>query len=382
MRIVCFHTFDDLAPYANDWDRLAGGVPFRSWTWLSLWWRHYGPKNPTETNRSRLAVLVALDDTGAVMAIAPWYLECSTLHGRVLRQLGTGEVCSDYLSILCHPNAHDPVVHAMADYLVEQALSSDPDDLRWELLELDSIDSKEQIIFDLADAMSKSGCAVHRQPDISCWRLDLPINWELYVASLGKNQRRDIRRMEREYLNTYRVTLHSVERFDELPQAMDILVDLHQRRREMLGEKGCFASERFLAFYRDVVPELLRLGQLEFHWLEMDGRAVAAEYQLSGDGVLYFYQAGVEPEVLDQQPGKIINFLILQRAIERGYLAFDFLRGDEPYKARFGARPRSTVEYRIVPQRAVARLRHNLWLAGNELKTWMKETVKEVVASP
>jgi CelD/BcsL family acetyltransferase involved in cellulose biosynthesis len=158
---------------------------------------------------------------------------------------------------------------------------------------------------------------------------------------------------------------------------MNLLVELHQRRQEMLGEEGCFASARFLGFYRDVVPELLRRGQVQFYWLELDGKPVAAEYQLVGNGTLYAYQAGVDPGSMEYQPGKLINLAILRRAIEHGYRAFDFLRGDESYKARFGARPRPTVEYRVVPRRTVAQLRHNIWLAGNNVKEWVKKGIRD-----
>ena len=113
------------------------------------------------------------------------------------------------------------------------------------------------------------------------------------------------------------MALHVVTRLDELPRAMEILVDLHQRRRQALGEPGCFASPRFLGFFRDVVPELLRRGQVQLYWLELDGKPAAAEYHLAGGGVLYVYQAGVDPDLLAHQPGKLINLMILRRAIER-----------------------------------------------------------------
>jgi hypothetical protein len=35
------------------------------------------------------------------------------------------------------------------------------------------------------------------------------------------------------------------------------------------------------------------------------------------------------------------------------------------------------LEYRVVPRRTVPRLRHNLWLAGNSVKEWVKETIKD-----
>lgn len=376
MRIFCSTTLDELAPYADDWERLAEGVPFRSWTWLRHWWRHYGPQNDADSLRTRLAVLCVFDDAHALMAVAPWYLDCSAMHGRVLRPLGSGEVCSDYLSVLCHRATEEVVVEALADYLVEQASDDDPDALRWDLLELGGVDAEDRAMNNLTNHLAVSGSTVHRRPGVNCWRLDLPTDWDGYVASLGKNLRRDVRRLERELLDTDRVALHSVTRLDELPQAMNILVELHQRRREMLGEEGCFASPRFLGFYRDVVPELLRRGQVQFYWLELDGKPVAAEYQLVGNGTLYAYQAGVDPGSMEHQPGKLINLAILRQAIEHGYRAFDFLRGDEPYKARFGARPRPNVEYRIVPRRTVAQFRHNLWLAGNNVKEWMKRGIR------
>jgi CelD/BcsL family acetyltransferase involved in cellulose biosynthesis len=376
MRIFAPTTFDELAPYADDWDRLAAGVPLRSWTWLRNWWRHYGPRNDAEALRTRLAVLCVIDDANSLMGVAPWYLDCSAHRGRVLRPLGSGEVCSDYLGVLCHPAVEEPVVEALADYLATDAIGDNPDAMRWDLLEMDGVDAEDSAVAKLVQCLAGLGATVHRRPGVNCWRLDLPSDWESYVASLGKNLRRDVRRLERELLNTDRVTLHSASRLDELPHAMNILVELHQRRRAMLSEKGCFASERFLGFYSDVVPDLLRCGQVQFFWLELDGKPVAAEYQLVGNGTLYAYQAGVDPESMQHQPGKLINLAILRRAIECGYLAFDFLRGDEPYKARFGALPRPMVEYRVVPPRPVAQLRHGLWLAGSNVKQWVKRATR------
>ncbi len=311
-----------------------------------------------------------------LVGVAPWYLDCSAMRGRVLRPLGSGEVCSDYLSVLCQPGREGAVMEALADFLVQNALDDAPDALHWDLLELDDVDAEDRGVAELVRCLGGSACAVHRRAGASCWRLELPANWESYVASLGKHQRRTVRRLEREALRTDRVKLHVVTRLDELPRAMDILIDLHQRRRRALGEPGCFASNRFLGFFRDVVPELLRRGLVQLYWLELDGKPAAAEYHLAGGGVLYVYQAGVDPDLLVEQPGNLINLMILRRAIERGYRAYDFLRGEETYKVRFGAKARPCVAFRVAAPRAAARLRYNLWLAGNNVKQWMKRGVR------
>ena len=372
MQVVCLNTLDELARYADDWDRLCGGVPLRSWTWLSTWWRHYAPDDRSRRPKMRLHVPCVFDEADRLIGLAPWYLDRSAAQGRVLRMLGTAEVCSDYLSVLCEPACEEQVAQALADLLTEEACGNGRYALRWDLLELTGVDAADRPVGRLVDALAARGCVVHRRFGLNCWRVELPTSWDDYVAMVSKNRRRHIRRLERDYLDTGRALLHAVRRTEELPAALDLLIDLHQRRRSMLGQPGCFASALFTAFNREVVPALFCMGQLQFYWLEVDGRPVTAEYLLAGDGVLYAYQAGVDPAALEHEPGKLINLMMLRRAIEQGYRAFDFLRGDEPYKASFYATPRPSLELRVVPQRTAARLRHGLWLAGSNVKRWIK----------
>ncbi len=375
MRVFCLFDLDELAPYADDWDRLCGGVPFRSWAWLSTWWRHYG-----DTPGAQLFVPCAFDDGDRLVGVAPWYLDCGGPRGRVLRMLGSGEVCSDYLSVLCQPGREHRVTQAMAEYLTGVADAEDRDCPRWDLLELAGIDAEDPAAGLLIRHLADQGATVHRRAGPNCWRLELPSTWDEYLATLSKSHRKQLRRLQRDLLDTGRAVLHTVERAEDLPQAVHLLIDLHQQRRRALGEPGCFASPRFTDFHRDVIPKLLSAGQLQLHWLELDGEPAAVEYQLAGGGVLYAYQSGVDPHVLKQEPGRVITVAILQRAIAQGYRAIDFLRGDEPYKSHFRARPRPSLAVRVVPRRTSAQLRHQVWLAGSNVKQWIKSGLKLVGA--
>ncbi|MEN6407707.1 MAG: GNAT family N-acetyltransferase [Thermoguttaceae bacterium] len=372
MQVQLFSELDELAPHTEAWDRLAAGVPFRGWTWLSQWWRHYGPRTAAEHSARRLAVLGVFDDAGALMGVAPWYLDRSALHGRVLRWLGSGEICSDYLGVLCHPAVEELVIDALADYLISNVRQSGPNRLAWDLIDLEGVDVEDRVMVRWVDAMTTLGATVHCRPGVNCWRLELPTRWETYLASVGKNLRRFAHRWQRTLAAVHRPTLCWAATVDELPKAMDILVNLHQRRWRALGQSGCFSSERFLAFHRDAATALFKRGQAQFYWLLLDDVPVAAEYHLIGDGVLYEYQAGIDPAAMAHEPGKLINLMLVRHAIERGYRAFDYLRGDEVFKARFGAQRRAMLKYRIVPPTMAARTRHRLWLAGNRMKSWME----------
>lgn len=371
IRIERLSTTSELTSLRNAWNALDGGVPFRSFEWLESWWRSYGIGPGKE-----LLALAALNQQGQLVGLAPWYIEQSAAQRGVIRFLGSGEVCSDYLTILCRPGSEEQVTGALADWLCAVPGCSAIERPRWELLELGGIDQGDATVRRLLDHLVARGNLVHRHPRSSCWRIKLPADWEAYLATLSKSHRKQIRRLERNYFRTNRAQLHLVETEWELDQGLEALVKLHQRRRTSLGDRGCFSSERFAAFHRQTARRLLQSGRLRLVWLTVDGRTVAAEYQVLGEGVVYAYQSGIEPTALEHEPGRLITLATLQSAIAEGRHAFDFLRGDESYKAHWRAQPLATQDIRVVSLERGARLRHNLWLAGGNVKSWIKQSLK------
>jgi CelD/BcsL family acetyltransferase involved in cellulose biosynthesis len=356
----------DLVSLRGDWNALARGVPFRSFEWLDSWWRFYGVGPGKE-----LFVLAAFDPNGALVGVAPWYLE-RRVSRAVIRFLGSGEVCSDYLTILCRPGQEDRVTAALADWLcAEPCLAHE--DACWEMLELSGVDAHDATVIRLLEHLAARGKLVHRTNRSSCWRIHLPADWEGYLATLSKSHRKQIRRLERKYFRTRRARLQVVETAGELVRGWDMLAQLHQRRRQSLGDRGCFASTRFATFHQETARRLLESGNLRLVCLDVDGRTVAAEYQVLGDGVVYAYQSGIDPAALEHEPGRLITLATLKQAVAEGRQAFDFLRGDELYKAHWRAQPRATQDIRVMSNTAGARLRHNLWLAGGNLKSWIKK---------
>jgi CelD/BcsL family acetyltransferase involved in cellulose biosynthesis len=370
MRIVRFTDLAELKPYADAWDELAHGVPFRTWTWMSCWWRHYATARP-----SALYVLGVFDRADRLVGVAPWYMSRSSTWGRVIQWLGSGEVCSDYLDVLCRPADVDVVAESLAQWLADRRCAGARGPDAWDLARWTAVDAQSPVAPRIAGHLERLGCLVNLRDGPRCWRLELPTQWEAYHALLSKSHRKQVRRLERNVLDTGRVRLHSTESMAQWSAAMSVLVDLHGRRRNELGQRGCFVAPRFAAFHHEVSAALLRRGQCELHWLELDGRPVAAEYHLLGNGVAYAYQAGVLPEALDCEPGKLITIALLRRAVERGYREFDFLRGDEPYKAHFRAQARPTREFRVAPPNRAARWRLQLWAAGSRVRQWMRGSV-------
>lgn len=370
MHIQCIRTSDELAGLADEWNRLAVDVPFQSCDWLETWWRIYGDSADRGDRTAELLTAAVRDNAGRLVGLAPWYLETSSWHGRVLRLLGTYGVCSDYLGLLAEPGRVVEVAGILAEWLTEQP------NVQWDLIELDSVDPDNEVACHLAAQMKSRGSLINLRPGPNCWRIALPTDWETYLANLSPSHRKQVRRQRRRMFETGRAILHSVERDDELPAALELLVDLHQRRQVSLGNQGCFASVPFVAFHREVARRFLQRGRLRLHWLELDGRPLAAEYGLAGTNVICSYQGGFDPAATDESPGHLATLATIKLAIEQGFTAFDLLRGDEPYKAHWRAIARPSVRLRIVAAHASARIRYGVWVAATTLKDQLASGLK------
>ena len=359
-------TTTELAALQTPWNILAAGQPMRSWNWLATWWKHYGHVGERELHV--LAVYdVAESDEGTLVGIAPWYMEHTTVGGNVIQPLGNGHVCTDHLSLLCRPDYIATVTTTIANYL------SDNDD-EWDRLELSSIDDDDEAMGLLVAELEGRDAMVTAQRADNCWIVELPETWDKYLATLSSSHRRQLRRCYREQIESGRCRWHQVTKPSELAEAWQILIDLHQRRRSSLGDAGCFASPTFTSFHRDVIAQLLALGQLRLSWTELDGAPFTAEYHFSSPDTVYTYQSGIDADRLDESPGRLAYLLTAKRAIEEGYTRLDFLRGDEPYKAHFRAEPKPTFDYHVFPNRPLARLRGQMMTAAMTVKDWMKQT--------
>jgi len=355
----------DLDALETPWNILAVGEPMRSWDWLATWWKHYGRSDDRELHV--LAVYdESLDNDGTLVGIAPWYVERSPIHGSVLRPLGSGHVCTDHLSLLCRSNYVATLATTIADYLTAN-------DEHWDRLELPAIDDGDDAIALLAGELEVRDALVSCQRAGNCWVVDLPKTWNEYQAGLSPSHRRQLRKCHDRQVVSGRSRWHLVTKLSEFHEAWEILVDLHQRRRNSLGDAGCFASREFHDFHHEVAGRLLATGQLRMSWIELDGLPFTAEYDFSGPDTVYTYQGGIDTDRLDQSPGRLEYLLTIQRAIEEGFAHLDFLRGDEPYKAHFRALAKPTVDYHIFPNRQLARFRGHVLRTAGTLKDWLRQ---------
>lgn len=360
-RISDFVTLDRLR---SEWNELSGGIPFRTYQWLGTWAETY-------LLSGRLYILSATDQ-GKLVGLLPLYQSGSAGGGQVLQWLGSGEVCTDYLGVMARDSFRSNVIDAFAGWLTEAAGTREH---RWDQIQLDGVDDEEQTIVELTRKLADFECTVYQEPGLNCWRIELPETWDEYLALMSKSHRKQLRRVERRLHDDKDTEVLSVDDERSFAAGMEALVHLHQKRRESLDEPGCFASQQFSDFLHKAALRLLASGSLRLSWAEVAGEPIGVEFQLAGQSMTFAYQAGVDPDRMDLEPGRMIMIATIQKAIASGQNAFDFLRGDEPYKAHWRATPRPTQNLRIIAPKTASQLRHSIWLAGSSLKGFVQSTM-------
>jgi CelD/BcsL family acetyltransferase involved in cellulose biosynthesis len=380
MLITRHDNFESLATHRSTWNELSRDVPFRAWEWLERWWRYYGCGDDGKPTAGReLLLLAAWEEDEQFVGVAPWYRETTRSGTRLVRFLGDGEVCSEYPSILCRPEHEDVIAKSLAEWLAaanESSVGSADDG--WDRLELTPVEASDSVVARLLQHLESAGNRVEREDAANCWCVVFPATWDQYLAKRSKQARNRLRYAHRTWIESGKVKLRSSLREDDINKAFDILVDLHQRRWESRGLSGCFSSKAFLEFHRDVWKSFSADGKALIWWLEADGKPLAADYVLLGGDVMYGYQSGIDPEQLEMQPGQLMNLVALRTALEEKYQAYDFLRGDEPYKAHLGAERRPMLTARVIPQNTEARLRYAAWNAGRQMRGWAKRGLRVV----
>lgn len=376
LEVFQLSTLAELASLRLRWNQLAGDVPMRSWEWLEGWWRVYGNSRPNSAIGKELYLLAVFAVPDQLVAIAPWYIEHSVDYGRTLRFLGSGEVCTDYSTVLCEPGYERAVAEALARTLSDPLHVADwltGNSVRhWDRIEFEAVDRDDEMMQLLLAELERNSNLVHRRQTQNCWRVNLPDSWDAYLAMLSKSHRKQLRRVQRDYFDTGRAVVHRIQSDDDFDHAWDLLVQLHKLRQRSLGRQGLFASERYTTFHRTVASELFRTGRLSFDWLEVDGRPLAIDYYLTGEYTIYAYQGGIDPDGLEHSPGQMLFSATVQHAIASGRRTFDLLRGDEPYKAHWRAEPKPVEDVRIIKRTPSNRVRHGFWVASDHVKNWIK----------
>lgn len=311
------HVFDLLAA---EWDGLVQqsmtNTPFQRLAYQRAWWQHCGPASGS------LQTLTARDADGRLLVVACFY----NIEGVLYFNGCTQE--TDYLDLIVATENAAPAWTAVLDCL------SAPGFPAWQALDLCNIPAASPTRQILPQEAEKRGFVYQESVHEVCPVIPLATTFEGYLDSIDSKQRRELQRKLRRAEGAG-ATMRLIGSEDDITQAVDDFLALLQKSTY---EKRDWLTDGRRALFHDVAHAAQQVGMLQLIFMEVDGRQAATLFNFDYNNRIWVYNSGLDPANFSSLSlGVVITAKAIEYAAEHGRAEFDFLRGNETYKYRFGA---------------------------------------------
>ena len=295
-------------------------TPFSRYEYLSEWWKTLGGG---EWKNAELLLVSAVEDDELV-GIAPLFIAGYDGRKAVLL-LGSIEI-SDYLDLLVREADLPRFLSGLLDFLASSHAGA------WSAMDWYNLPDSSPTLAALKADSERRGWNYHEEVYRPTPRIALNGSFEEYLSRVEKKQRHEIRRKMRRADESGRVKFAVVD-----PKA-DIEPELESFFHLMVQDPG---KANFLHdVMRDQMSQSIRAaheyGYLWLAFLEVDGVRAAASLNFDYKNKLWGYNSGVSRDHMEFSPGWVLLGHVIQWCCENGRAEFDFMRGDEEYKYRFG----------------------------------------------
>ncbi len=307
---------------AAEWDELASqsmtNTPFQTLSYQHSWHRHLQPEGAV------LTTITARRDSGELAAIA-----CLNIQADGVVHFNGCVEETDYLDLICRVEDAEEAWTAVFNVLCG------PDYPAWTSLDFCNVpaDSPTRAIWPRLAQQHNLSLAesVHEV----CPIIELPATFDAYLNSLDSKQRREVRRKLRR-ADAAEVQVTAVSPDDDSQQAVNDFLELLQKSTL---EKRDWLNDGRRAHFHESAQAALADGSLQLLFAEIEGRKAAALFNFDYDGRIWVYNSGLDPTAFGPLSlGVVLTAKAIEKAIADGRTQFDFLRGNETYKYRFGAK--------------------------------------------
>jgi CelD/BcsL family acetyltransferase involved in cellulose biosynthesis len=251
---------------------------------------------------------------------------------------------SDYLDLIVRPADLPRFLNGLLDFIASPSgdASLRPDS--WRALDWYNIPDSSPTLSTLKEESTKRGWTFTQEMYRPTPYIPIPADFETYLANIDKKQRHEIRRKMR------RAAESGIVRFNIVNGSADIDTEIHDFFELMVQDsnKASFLHPAMRAQMTAILRTAHEQGYLWLAFLEVDGEKTAASLNFDYNGKLWGYNSGVRSSHMELSPGWVLLAQVIQWCCENHRQEFDFMRGDEEYKYRFGAINRHVMRARVI----------------------------------
>ena len=313
------------------WLELPAATPFNSWEWSAAWLATLG--------RGVDAHFVLLEDGTRLRGILPLADARSAglpfVAPRTLRFCGVDAVYPDQLE----PVAQAEDLPRFLELALQAVWSHGglPPTVN---LPMVAGDSPTAAALTALGSVRTSGRAVSVAPYLA-----VAGTFEEFLGTLSSNERYKIRNRSKKLLTGRGVEYGAVPDMTKA-QALAHLRKLHASRAQQKGIESTFDTEAVQNFH----AELLRIFPHErviFRCLRKDAEVFAMFYGFVVANRLFYFQLGYDPAWSDASPGLVLLSQTIREAFSLGCREYNFLQGNEPFKATWTKTARQLSDWTI-----------------------------------
>jgi CelD/BcsL family acetyltransferase involved in cellulose biosynthesis len=207
----------------------------------------------------------------------------------------------------------------------------------WQVLDLYNLPEDSPSLPALQAAAEGCGCRFTQERLQACPVITLPGDWETYLSGVDKKQRHEIRRKMRRAEEATPPARWYIASSETIPESdLDAEMDAFMALMAMDPEKERFLTEAMRKQMYLAAHAAYRNGWLQLAFMEVDGQKAAGYLNFDYADRIWVYNSGLSFEYRELSPGWVLLGHLLKWANENKRRTFDFMRGDEDYKFRFG----------------------------------------------
>lgn len=323
MNYTLHSDFSEINP--QSWNNLLtesiSDSPFMRYEYQTAWWQQRGGG---EWQNAQL-VLISASAGEKLIGIAPLFI--AEYEGQRAVLLNGSIEISDYLDVIVRPADHAQFISGLLDFLASNLTDN------WSALDWYNLPDSSPTLAVLKAESAQRKWKHHEEMYRPTPRIPLNRTFDEYLATIDKKQRHEIRRKARRAEESGR----NVRWFISDMQNPEAEIDAFIKLMEGDENKAKFLTEPMRAQMKAAIRAAHQGGWLWLAFLEVDGQRAAAALNFDYNNKLWGYNAGVNRAFMELSPGWVLLGYILQWCCDNNRSEFDFMRGDEEYKYRFGA---------------------------------------------
>ena len=304
---------------------------FQTFDWNYIWLKHFLRRD------DNLFIIAVYNDTGRLQAIAPFFTRRFFLFFKSLALISYDY--SDYLDIIIRKNCGEKEIYSE---IFDTIFLNNKFNRIVDIISIKQI--SEETLRLISQYLKKiKKIRLDYKESGNCYYFNLPDNIDDYMKRFTSKQRYNIlKRVEKAANSNIKYISGSNAYIDKtlFQKYLDIFFALHQKRWREKGKRGVFRNAQIKNFFEELFIALFDKNRITLSALEKNinsGHIIAAAVCFDCGEKKQVYLPGFDTGFSGYHPGIVLIYNDIKEAISKKYKEFDFLKGGEEYKQRFGA---------------------------------------------